>query len=300
MAYCLKTDRRTWAFRSLAFLAATFIAVTCRTASAVATSIFTVDISPGPRVLDALDMNRDGDLSTAMFNEIKDDEACDNPHLRIRARNKPALMLTNFAAEAVDSFTLTIGEPLLPYIFGMGDVLGDNFTNFIKNTIYTDAGVSITGSSVSADSKSLTVNFDGLTTGKKAIFNIDLDTTDPNGFVYPDYRMVLFGAPLEGESPTTPATVSVDFENRPDPPAVSFAQACDLQGNLVDYSETPAYANENIRRYSTMDPIEVATLGVPEPSALVLALGAVAASAAGKRRSNAVPRDRGFNRSMGD
>ena len=41
--------------------------------------------------------------------------------------------------------------------FGMGDVPADGFTNFIKNTIYNDAGVMVTGSSVSPDMKTLTM-----------------------------------------------------------------------------------------------------------------------------------------------
>jgi hypothetical protein len=269
---------------SLALMTALVAAVGQSAWAVVPTTGFTLDLSPSPRVLDALDMKRDGVISSSQFYDIKYDEACDNPHLRIRARNKPAVMLTNAdsSPSALASFMLTINEG--PYIFGMGDVVGDNFANFIKNTIYTDPGVSITSSSVSADMKILTVNFDGLTPGKLAIFNIDLDTTDVNGFVYPDYRMVLFGAPQDGEDPTTPATAKVTYVSGPALPEVSFALACDLHGNLIDYSETPEFANENIRPYADMDKMEIATIGVPEPSAAALVLAAVAAFAVRFRR----------------
>jgi hypothetical protein len=246
---------------------------------------FTVNLSSSPRVLDALDMKNDGVISSNTFYDIKYDEACDNPHLRIRARNKPALMITDAAGAPADltSFTIKINEG--PYVFGTGDVAGDNFTNFIKNTMYTDPGVSITGSSVSGDSKTLTVNFNGLAPGKIAVFNIDLDTPDPNMFMYPDYRMVLFGAPLEGGNPTTPATVTATYANNAAMPTVSLGQACDIYGNPLNYEETPDYANEDIRAYGDMDPIEVAALGVPEPTTGAMMLAGLAMLAIRSRRS---------------
>jgi len=241
---------------------------------------FQLDLSPSARILDALDMRRDGDITASQYYDIKYDESCDNPHLRIRARNKPAIMITNFdgatvgpfaSVAPITSFTLAINEG--PYIFDDGDVLTDNFTDFIKNTIYTDAGVSITSSTLSPDKKTLTVNFDGLTAGKKAIFNVDLDTTDPNAFLYPDYRMVLCGAPLEGEDPTMPATATATFVNAASPAPNSVT----LTRNLDQLEETPEYANEDIRAYSDMDKMEVKQLEIPEPGSVALALVGVAA-----------------------
>lgn len=262
-------------------------------AKAALLSNFTVDISPSARVLDALADLREGDISQVMFNEIKYDEACDNPHLRIRARNKPGLMITNLDASNLTQFTLSIDSGL-PYIFGQGDVGGDGFLNFVRDSMYTDAGVTITGASVdnAANPKTLTVNFDGLSQNKKVIFNVDLDTNDANAFIYPDYRMVLFGAPeTEGGSPTTPATAAVKFANGVMSPTLLFGMACDLNGNMVldtpQYADPP-YAGANIRPYHVMDPIEVATLGaIPEPSAAFLAvagLGALVASGRKERR----------------
>ncbi len=262
-------------------------------ANAALVSNFIVDISPSARVLDALADLREGDISQVMFNEIKYDEACDNPHLRIRARNKPGLMITNLEASNLTQFTLSIDSGL-PYIFGQGDVGGDGFLTFIRESMYTDVGVTITSATVdnAANPKTLTVNFDGLSQNKKVIFNVDLDTTDPNGFVYPDYRMVLFGAPEEvGGSPTTPATAQVKFANGETSPTLSFGMACDLYGNMVldtpQYADPP-WAETNIRPYHVMDPMEVATLGIPEPSAAFLALGGLAALVASGRKDRRV------------
>lgn len=243
---------------------------------------FSLDLSPSARILDALDKNRDGIITSAQYYAIKYDESCDNPHLRIRARNKPALMITNFADSAapITMFTLTINEG--PYIFDDGDVASDAFTDFIKNTMYTDSGVTITSSSVSPDKKTLTVNFDGLTAGKKAIFHIDLDTSDPNGFMYPDYRMVLFGAPVNGGSPTTPATATATFVNAASPAPNSRTLTLQFDQEV----DTPTYANENIRPYHNMDKMEVTQMQIPEPGSLALAvLGGVAALGCARRRA---------------
>jgi hypothetical protein len=252
---------------------------------------FQLDLSPSARILDALDMKRDGDLSNSQYYDIKYDESCDNPHLRIRARNKPAIMITNFDGDTVGpfasvapitSFTLAINEG--PFIFDDGDVVTDNFTDFIKNTIYTDAGVSITSSTVSPDKKTLTVNFDGLTAGKKAIFNIDLDTTDPDGFLYPDYRMVLCGAPFDDAEPTTPATVTATFVNAASPAPNSAT----LTFQLDQLEDPPAFENEDIRPYHTLDKMEVKSMEIPEPGSVALGLIGVAALVSRVRRLRAV------------
>lgn len=223
---------------------------------------FTLQISPYARVLDA--------IGTPQFMDVLWEESCDNPHLRVRARNKPAVMLTNNddSAAPITSFTLSI-DVSQPFLFGTGDAVGDNFTNYIKNTFYTDAGVTITGSSISPDGRSLTVNFDGLTAGKKAIFNVDLDAADPGMFPFPDYRMVLLGAPQPGENPTTPGTFSATFTN--DTP---LPNSQTLSGQFTQMTETPTYHDMVIRPYGVMDKVEIITEGgqIPEPSGIALAL----------------------------
>ncbi|QDT74777.1 hypothetical protein [Lacipirellula limnantheis] len=231
---------------------------------------FTLQMSPYARVLEY--------VGTPEFMDVLWQESCDNPHLRVRARNKPALMLTNNADSAapITSFTLSI-DASQPYLFGTGDLVSDNFTNLIKDTIYTDSGVSITGSSLSPDGKTLTVNFDGLTAGKKAIFNVDLDAEDPGMFPFPDYRMVLLGAPYPGENPTDPGSYSATFTNAASP--VPNAQT--LTGEFEQMTETPTYHDMVIRPYGVMDKLEIITGGgeIPEPNSFVLAIGGLTALA---------------------
>jgi hypothetical protein len=239
---------------------------------------FTLQISPYARVLDA--------IGTPQFMDVLWEESCDNPHLRVRARNKPALMLTNNddSVAPITSFTLSI-DTSQPYLFGTGDIVSDNFTNFIKNTIYTDAGVSITGSSVSPDGKALTVNFDGLTAGKKAIFNFDLDAADMDMFPFPDYRMVLLGAPYPGENPTTPGSYAATFTNAASP--VPNSQT--LSNEFEQMTETPTYHDLVIRPYGVMDKVEVIPGGgeIPEPNSFVLAIGGLTALAIRRVRRTA-------------
>jgi hypothetical protein len=244
---------------------------------------FSVDISSSARVLDALDMKNDNEISATEYYAIKYDEACDNPLLRIRARNKPAIMVTNFANSAapITSFTLQINNNE-GYAFGTGDSGDVGFIDYVKNiALYTDPGVSITSSSVSADKKTLTVNFDGLTADKKAIFHVDLDTTDPNAFIYPDYRMVLFGAPQEGdgEMPTTPATVTALFTANSPAPNTNTRTF-----QLKQFTATPNFFETDVRPYHTMDKIEVDGGQIPEPTGVTLALAGVAAFAVRCRR----------------
>ena len=247
---------------------------------------FTVDFSPSARVLDALDDKRDGTISHQLYYDIKYEESCDNPHLRIRARNKPAVMITNYgtplapfdSAADITSVLLTINEG--PYVFGMGDVPADGFTNFIKNTIYNDAGVMVTGSSVSPDMKTLTVNLSGLSAGKRVIFNVDLDTTDPNYFMFPDYRAVLFGAPLDADAdPTDPATVTANFGTAPDIKTLSLT--------LDQQTTTPDWMNEDIRPYHTQDKMETPGGEIPEPGGLVLSVAGILALVLRRRATGA-------------
>lgn len=239
---------------------------------------FTIQMSPYARVLDY--------IGTPQFMDVLWEESCDNPHLRVRARNKPAIMLTNNADSVapITAFTLSI-DASQPYLFGLGDVVSDNFTNYIKNTVYTDDGVSITGSSVSPDGKTLTVNFDGLTAGKKAIFNVDFDAQDADMFPFPDYRMVLMGAPYPGENPTTPGSYAATFTNSGSPAPNTRT----LTGTFEQIVETPSYHDLAIRPYGVMDKVEIIPGGaeVPEPTGLMLAAGGLGLLVARQARRNA-------------
>jgi hypothetical protein len=236
---------------------------------------YELQISPYARVLDA--------VGTPQFMDVLWEESCDNPHLRVRARNKPAFMLINDATSTapITSFTLTINAG--DYLFGTGDFVTDNFSNFIKDTIYTDVGVSITGSSVSPDGKQLTVDFSGLDAGKKAIFMVDFDAADMGMFPFPDYRNILFGAPLgPGDPPTTPGSYAATFTDIGSPAPNSQTLGGDFDQVLVP----PTYQNDDIRPYREMDKVEITVVGevVPEPGSALLAATAVAALAACRRK----------------
>lgn len=215
------------------------------------------------------------------YYDVKYEEQCDNPHLRVRARNTPAIRIDNFSAtlQPITSVTFTINQS--PYIFGSGDGGSMAFDNYIMNSPYTDAGVTITGSSLSGDKKSLTITFDGLEKDLKAIFlvDLDLDPNDPNAddmFPYPDYRNVLFGAPLDnGDAPTNPASITINYgDGRVIGPAT-----------LQQITEAPVYQNGTIRPYGLADRVDVHTFQIPEPSSVALALAAGAAAVAVGRRS---------------
>jgi hypothetical protein len=238
---------------------------------------YELQISPYARVLDA--------VGTPEFMDVLWEESCDNPHLRVRARNKPALMLINDATSTapITSFTLTINEG--DYLFGTGDFVTDNFSNFIKDTIYTDVGVSITGSSISPNGKVLTVNFDGLDAGKKVIFNVDFDAQNMAMFPFPDYRNILFGAPLgPGDPPTDPGSYAATFTDASVAPNTKT-----LGGNFVQVLVPPTYQNDDIRPYREMDKVEITVVGevIPEPGSAMLAATAVAALAAFRRKRHA-------------
>jgi hypothetical protein len=214
------------------------------------------------------------------FYDVQYEEQCDNPHLRVRARNAPAIRIDNFSAtlEPITSVTLTINQG--PYIFGNGDGGLMGFDGYLRNSTYTDAGVAITGSSLSGDKKSLTITFDGFAKDMKAIFcvDLDLDPNDPDAadmFPYPDYRNVLFGAPLDdGEPPTNPASVTINYEDgRVIGPAT-----------LQQLTEAPTYQNDTIRPYGLADRVDVHTFQIPEPSSALLALAAGATAVALRRR----------------
>jgi MYXO-CTERM domain-containing protein len=239
---------------------------------------FTMTMAPYARTLNALE--EFGPMS-AEFMHISMEDSWDNPHLRVRARNKPAIMIVNEdnSVAPLTTFTLEINNPG-PFFFGSGDFATDSFVGFIQNTIYTDPGVTITGSSLSPDSKTLTVNFDGLTMGKKAIFNIDLDSSNPALFPFPDYRLVLCGAPgSPGASPGMPATISATFTNAASPPPNTTTLTMDLQAA----TDVPEFFEQHVRPAKLMEMIEIKEKTIPEPTSAVLALGGVAALAALRR-----------------
>lgn len=267
-----------------AVLTAACVAWTMCQAGAVSAAIlasgFELHIAPSDRLLNA--------LGTPQEAQMMMEESCDNPHNRIRANNKPAIMLENTSgAGELSSLTLNINSSPngidVPYYFGTGDTAFDNFTGYVKKSIYSTDGVNITGSAISPDGSSLTVTFADFAPGKRVIFNIDLDTSDPNLFPFPDFRSVLHGAPLAmGQSATNPGDLLVKFV---DEQSDAMAQ---LGATLEHITEAPIYANDRVRPYHTADPMaitEIAVNEIPEPTATVLAGLAVIGGLARRRRS---------------
>jgi hypothetical protein len=271
----------TWTLKLL--LIALVGMVTSRSALAAppTTVGFNLFMSPYAHVLDALEEFGQGSQE---FYNIWNDAMWDNPHIRVRARNKPALMVINndITQDAViSSFSITINEG--PYFFGTGDFVTDNFMGFIQNTIHTDPGVTVTGSSLSPDGQTLTVNFDGLTVGKKAIFNVDLDTSDMSLFPYPDYRVVLCGATDQFGTPNMTGTIAATFTSTTmGPPNNTTTLEMDLEPQvdpLTIYDQFTRFA-----KAMEMVDFKGKEVLIPEPSAAVLALVGVVMAAASRRR----------------
>ncbi|MBX3424503.1 MAG: hypothetical protein KF688_02375 [Pirellulales bacterium] len=230
----------------------------------------TIYTGPSARLLDS--------IGTPEFYSVWYEESCDNPHLRIRANNKPVVMLvvdsTLDANVGLVSFDLKINQA--NYIFGDGDGGSmDNYTQYIMESMYTSPGVSILSNVLSADKKTLTLNFSGLTAGKKVLFNVDLDAeNDPNMFMYPDFRHVLHGAPMFAGAPQTlPASFAAMF--------ASATESLPIVGELTQEDSAPAFSNQNIRPYSVMDKMQIletpGTYEIPEPTSAALAVIVVGA-----------------------
>jgi hypothetical protein len=270
-----------WSFRVFAIALASIAASGTTLAAPPSVVGYDLFMSPYPQVLDAL---ADFGASSQEFHDVADDAMWDNPHIRVRARNKPALMLINndLSEAPITSFSVTINEG--PYVFGSGDFITDNFTGFIKNTIYTDPGVTITGSSLSPDQKTLTVTFDGLTAGRKALFNIDLDATDPSIFPFPDYRVVLCGAPTSlADMPNMTATIAAAFTSTTMGPPNNTTT---LEMDLEQATAVPEFFDQFVRAAKHMEMIDIKEKSqlIPEPSGLTLAGAAAIGMMLSRRR----------------
>jgi len=232
-----------------------------RASAGVVSGSYVVNIAESERYLNA--------IGTPEEAQVLLEESCTNPHLRVRARNMPGVQVTNADSSQGDltSFTLQINE--LGFEFGTGDTASNGFTQYIRQSVYTDPGVNITGSSVSQNGRLLTVNFSGMAPGLSAIFRIDLDPVDPNVFPFVDFRQVLQGFDENGQSGGgTPGETTSTFTSGD---MSTTTSATSLTGN----DDPLEFFNEQIRPYHADDPIipssgSGSTDPIPEPSAIVL------------------------------
>jgi len=231
---------------------------------------YLVSIASSDRLLDAQDKYGVG---SDEYNQIQTEESCDNPHYRVRARNKPAVLIQNDSSSegSLTSFMMTINEAA--YVFGAGgDSPLDGFDAYIKRSAYADPGVDILGSSVSTDGQTVTVNFDGLTAGKSVIFRVDLDI-NPNPqfsglFPFPDFRSVLFSMDNEGKPTDTTGVTAATFSSGD---MSSTTSKSTLFGKF-----DMQFEGENTRPYHAIDPVIPGggggEVGIPEPASLLLML----------------------------
>jgi len=230
-------------------------------------STYAVTFSEDERFLNALHAYGNGTMNSNTLNQIESLAACDNPHNRIRARNRPAVLVENDGVSHADltSFTMRINQA--GFEFGSGDVGSPDYLgNHYLASHYLSPNVNILGSSVSTDGSLLTVNFSGLAPGESAIFRIDIDPKNNNGFPFPDYREALFGLGSLGEAGVnqlgeTSATFSMGETSATTAPATLLA------------ANTAIYINANIRAYHTNDPVGQLGGGgttIPEPTTATL------------------------------
>jgi len=229
---------------------------------------YAITFSENERFLNALHAYGNGSMDTQTMNQIESLAACDNPHNRVRARNRPALLVENDGDSQGDltSFTLQINQA--GFEFGTGDEGSPDYSgNHYLPSPYLSPNVNILGSSVSADGSLLTVNFSGLAPGESAIFRIDIDPKNNDGFPFPDYREALFGLGSAGAAGAnqlgeTSATFSMAGTSSTTEPTTLLP------------ANSAQFINANIRAYHSVDPVGQLGGGgsttIPEPTTAAL------------------------------
>ena len=237
---------------------------------------YTIDFAASTRLLDA--------LGTPNEDIVQQEESCDNPHARVRARNRPGVKIFNSTASVGDltSFSIEIQDKDSPYLFGTGDSPGDGFGGqYIRTSPYSDENITIKGSSISEEGRKLTIGFDGLSPGKSVIFRVDLDTKDDSIFPFPDFRNVLFGG---GDNGGMLAVASATFTS-----GDGTATTPDTPLNEISESDQEhiVYYEGHVRPYSVIDTVIPqgggGTTEIPEPTSAMLMLAGVLGALAVRR-----------------
>ena len=250
--------------------------------AATVTGNYQLTFSESDKFLYALDMFDDGAMDAKLLAEIEMQVSCDNPHNRIRARNRVAMKVTNDAGSQGDLTSISLQINQAGFDFGTGDEGSPDYLGeYFWESPYSSAAVDILGSSVSLDGSLLTIDFSGLAPGESAIFRLDFDPESELAFPFPDYREVLFGLDSDGNSGVnalgeTTGTFTMGAMSATTIPA-TFAP-----------SAAAAYINGDIRAYHAEDPVGqfgVTGSTVPEPTTALLLMAGVASCLGVRRRS---------------
>lgn len=263
-----------------AALLAVAVALSLQTPSqAVVIGKYSILVGESARYLKAIfDYNQDT-IDDTKLAQIKSEESCKNPSIRLFDRNQPAILVQNTSDQDNELDSVVIDMQQEGYLFGLGDLARDFSGEVFIKSNQTSSGVTVSGD-YNGSMQQLKINFTGLGPNEMALFRIDLDP-DPNhdpvvSELYPDYRSVLLGAD-PGTGPTDPALISAVF---------SMVGMDDAQTEPVPLQgpDTVSHAGELEVYHAQTETDMFDTDGqVPEPSSLVL-LGLSALGLSVRRR----------------
>ncbi len=256
--------------RTLRLIVAATAVLCCLSGSALAVinGSFNVMLGESPRYLDAILDEQRGLITPAQLYEIKYEESCKNPSIRLHDRNRPAFLVHNDSTE--DNFikSLVIDIQQAGFEFGTGDIGTDGFNgSFVLPNIRSDPGIVITANLVPNDSTKLQVNFTGLGMGEAAIFRVDLDPIPMVNVLFPDYRGILLGANI-GQGATSPALFTATFSKPGEPDRT--LNPITLNGNIPGTVQSGLLEVYHAQARTDMFDFDEDEGVIPEPATLSL------------------------------
>lgn len=261
-------------------LVCVLIVATAATSQAVVVGNYSILIGESARYLKAVYDYNQGDITAQQLDQVKSEESCKNPSIRLFDRNQPAILVQNTSAQDNEISSVVIELEQAGYVFGLGDAPREFGGEVFLRSNQTTASVGITGS-YDSSTNSLKIDFTGLGTEEVAIFRIDLDP-DPNYSpmvteLYPDYRSVLLGAD-PGTGPTDPALISAVFSMAGMPDAETEPTPLDGPATINNAGELEVYHAQTMTDMFGQDG------GIPEPTTVSLLGIASLGCIAGRRR----------------